>query len=281
MAYPDECSPALGRSSRRGRWALCGLLLAIWTSPFGFGLGGCAAATGPNGDAAVLAEQEEIDPWEGLNRKVFAFNESLDTLALEPVARGWNKIVPDQVQTSLTNFQSNLHYPVVFLNDLFQAKAAAAALETARFLVNTTLGFGGFFDPATHWGLARHNQEFSFTLGHWGVNTGRYLVIPLVGPSTVRDLGGGLVDGALGAISMGPLTIAWFITLPTRAVQAINTRAAYLGIVDENRRAAFDYYSFVRDAYLQHRESELTQGGASTPSENDLYYPDTEKNDSP
>ena len=122
MAYSDERSPALGRSGRQRAWGLYGLLLATWISPLGFGLGGCAATKGPSADAAILAEQEEIDPWEGLNRKVFAFNEALDTHALEPVARGWDKVVPDQVQTSLSNFQSNLRYAVVLLNDLFQAK---------------------------------------------------------------------------------------------------------------------------------------------------------------
>jgi phospholipid-binding lipoprotein MlaA len=109
------------------------------------------------------------------------------------------------------------------------------------------------------------------------VETGRYLVIPLLGPSTVRDLSGGIVDAGLGAVSRGPITAGWFITLPARVVQVVNTRAAYLGTVDENRRAAFDYYSFVRDADLQHRESLLTEGGASPGSGNELYYPDTER----
>ena len=243
------------------------------------GLGGCAASQGPHAEPDAVAEQAKIDPWEGGNRKVFAFNEALDIHAIEPVARGWNKVVPDQVQDSLTNFYSNLRFPVVFFNDLFQAKPGAAALETGRFLVNTTLGFGGFFDPATTWGLARHEQDFGLTLGHWGVDSGRYLVIPLLGPSTVRDLTGEVVDVPLGVVS---LVAAWYITVPARTVQVVNTRAAYLGIVDENRRAAFDYYAFMRDAYLHHRESQLTEGGAPARSGNDeqLYYPDTEK-DSP
>ncbi|HME68735.1 MAG TPA: VacJ family lipoprotein [Myxococcota bacterium] len=254
------------------------LALATFAALVGLGLGGCAASSGPHAEPAATAEQEKIDPWEGGNRKVFAFNEAVDIHALEPVARGWDKIMPAQVQESLTNFYSNLRYPVVFFNDLFQAKPAAAALETGRFLVNTTLGFGGFFDPATTWGLARHEQDFGLTLGHWGVDTGRYLVIPLLGPSTVRDLTGEIIDVPLGVVS---IVAAWYITTPLRAVQVINTRAAYLDIVDENRRAAFDYYSFLRDAYLHHRENELTEGGAPARSGNDeLYYPDAEK-DSP
>ena len=114
----------------------------------GLGFGGCAAPRGPHAEAAATAEQEKIDPWEGGNRKVFGFNEAVDIHAIEPVARGWNKIMPNQVQESLTNFYSNLRYPVVFFNDLFQAKPADAALETGRFLVNTTLGFGDV-RPAT------------------------------------------------------------------------------------------------------------------------------------
>ena len=239
---------------------------------------GCAASHGPHADPAATAEQERIDPWEGGNRKVFAFNEALDIHAIEPVARGWDKIMPNQVQESLTNFYSNLRFPVVFFNDLFQAKPAAAAIETGRFLVNTTLGFGGFFDPATTWGLPRREQDFGLTLGHWGVDSGRFLMIPLLGPSTVRDFTGEIVDVPLGVIS---IVAAWYITTPLRAVQVINTRAAYLDIVDENRRAAFDYYSFLRDAFLHHRENQLREGGAATRSGNDeLYYPETEK-DSP
>jgi phospholipid-binding lipoprotein MlaA len=252
------------------------LALAAFATLLGSAWGGCAASQGPHAEPDAVAEQERIDPWEGGNRKVFGFNEALDIHAIEPVAKGWDKVVPNQVQESLSNFYSNLRYPVVFFNDLFQAKPAAAALETGRFLVNTTLGFGGFFDPATTWGLTRREEDFGLTLGHWGVDTGRYLVLPLLGPSTVRDLSGEIVDIPLGVVS---LVAGWYITLPARAVQVINTRAAYIDIVDENRRAAFDYYSFIRDAYLHHRESELTEGGAPGRSGNDeqLYYPDTEK----
>jgi len=256
-----------------------GPLPAVLAVLVGLGFGGCAASHGPNAEPEAAAEQEKVDPWEGGNRKIFAFNEGLDIHLIEPVARGWDKIMPAQVQESLTNFYSNLRYPVVFFNDLFQAKPAAAAIETGRFLVNTTLGFGGFFDPATTWGLPRHEEDFGLTLGHWGMDAGRYLMIPLLGPSTVRDLTGQIVDVPLGVIS---IVADWYITTPVRAVQVINTRAAYLGIVDENRRAAFDYYSFLRDAYLHHRENELTEGGAPARSGNDeqLYYPDLQK-DSP
>jgi phospholipid-binding lipoprotein MlaA len=256
------------------------LALVTWTALCGLGLGGCAATHGPEAEPSAIAEQEKVDPWEDTNRKVFAFNEALDIHALEPVAREWDKIIPNQVQEWLTNFRSNLHYPVVFINDLFQGKVKVAAVETGRFLVNTTLGFGGLFDPATSWGLPRREQDFGLTLGRWGVDSGRFVVIPLLGPSTLRDFSGGVVDAGLGAVSLGPLTAGWFVTAPLRAVQLINTRAAYLDIVDENRRAALDYYSFVRDAYLQHRESQLTEGGTPARSGNDLYDPDTER-DSP
>jgi phospholipid-binding lipoprotein MlaA len=256
-----------------------GLALVAAVMALALGSGGCAASHGPHAEPSATAEQEKIDPWEGGNRKVFSFNEAIDIHAIEPVARGWNKIMPAQVQESLTNFYSNLRYPVVFLNDLFQGKPGAAALETGRFLVNTTLGFGGFFDPATTWGLPRHEQDFGLTLGHWGLDSGRYLMIPLLGPSSVRDLTGEIVDIPFDVVS---IVASWYITLPARAVQVINTRSAFLDIVDENRRAAFDYYVFLRDAYLHHRESELTEGGAPARSgaAEELYYPDTEK-DSP
>ncbi len=255
-----------------------GCALAALVALFGLETGGCAASNGPYAEPSATAERGLIDPWEGTNRKVFAFNEALDIHALQPVAREWDRLIPDQGQKMLTNFRSNLRYPVVLINDLFQANVKAAAVETGRFLVNTTLGFGGFFDPATTWALPGCDEDFGLTLGHWGVDTGPYLVIPVLGPSTARDLSGGIVDAGLGVVST--LAVAWYITAPLRTVQLINPSTSHLNIVDDNRQTAFDYYSFVRDAYLRHRETQAREGGAQVGSGNDIYYPDTEE-DSP
>ena len=255
-----------------------GCALAALVALLGLETGGCATSNGPYAEPSATAERGTSDPWENTNRKVFAFNEALGIHAFQPVARGWDRLIPDTAQKMLSNIRSTQHYPVVFINALLQANVKAAAVETGRFLVNTTFGFGGFFDPATTWALPRYDQDFGLTLGHWGVDTGPYLVIPVLGPSTARDLSGGLVDAGLGVVSMGP--VAWYITAPLGTVQVITPRAAHHTSVAETRQTASDYYSFVRDAYLQRRENQVREGGAPVGSGNDIYYPDAEK-DSP
>src|SRR5262249_28251117 len=150
----------------------------------GFALIGCAAQSArPNND-----------PLEGMNRKVFWFNDKVDVYALEPVAKGWNWIAPDRVKQSVANFFQNLRFPIVTLNDLLQGKMVPAASDVGRFAVNTTVGVLGFFDPASGWGLEQHNEDFGQTLGWWHVPPGPYLVLPLLGPSSPRDAVGSLAD---------------------------------------------------------------------------------------
>jgi phospholipid-binding lipoprotein MlaA len=124
----------------------------------------------------------DYDPAESFNRKMFWFNDKADVYVLEPVAKGWDFIVPGRVQTSLSNFFRNLSFPVVFINSALQAKPHAAATELARFMANTTFGLAGFFDPATSWGMAWQEEDTGQTLGYWGIPAGPYLVLPFLGP---------------------------------------------------------------------------------------------------
>jgi len=215
------------------------------------------------------------DPWEGFNRAMFTFNDGLDRWVLEPVAKGYDVVTPDELQHCIRNFFWNLRVPIQGLNGLFQGKAVQSASDVGRFTVNTTIGLAGFLDPATYFGLDRHEEDFGQTLGVWGVPNGPYLVIPLLGPSTVRDTGGLAVDSLL--------TPTWYfldaaVTVGSRVVDTVNTRAMVLEDVKRAREASFDFYSAVRSAYLQHRESLLhDRAGTTRESDDTLYYPDEAK----
>ena len=215
---------------------------------------------------------DERDPWEGFNRGIFTFNDTVDRWVLEPVAKGYDVITPDPLQECISNFFWNLRTPLSGFNNLLQAKPVGAAKEVGRFAVNTTIGLAGFLDPASYFGIERENEDFGQTLGVWGVPQGPYLVLPLLGPSSVRDTGGIAVDSAL--------TPGWYfldtvVTVGSRVVDTVNARSLVLKEVDDARAGAIDFYGFLRDAYLQHREAEVTDHGERTRDDSDsLYYPD-------
>jgi phospholipid-binding lipoprotein MlaA len=215
------------------------------------------------------------DPWEPFNRAMFTFNDHLDRWVLEPVAKGYDVVTPDELQHCIRNFFWNLRVPIQGLNGLVQGKPVQSASDVGRFTVNTTIGLAGFLDPATYFGLDRHEEDFGQTLGVWGVPNGPYLVIPVLGPSTIRDTGGLAVDSLL--------TPTWYfldaaVTVGSRVVETVNTRAIVLQDVERARDASFDFYSAVRSAYLQHRETLLRDRGEATRESDDtLYYPDETK----
>jgi phospholipid-binding lipoprotein MlaA len=223
-------------------------------------------------EAGVEAEH---DPIQGVNRPLFWFNDHVDMWVLAPVATGWENITPVRVRTCIRNFFNNLRFPIVAVNDLLQGKVVASASDVGRFAVNTTVGVAGFFDPAAHWGLARHDEDFGQTLGRWGVPQGPYLVIPLLGPSTVRDASGLIVDYGLSVV---PFFVDQVILLGARVFDGVNERSFYLKEVKSAKESSLDYYAFVRNAYLQRRRAlvadQVEQGGQE--NENDLYYPQTE-----
>jgi len=219
-------------------------------------------------------QRSDGDPIEGFNRGMFWFNDQVDTYVLVPVATVWDKVMPNRVQRSLANFFDNLRFPIVTVNNLLQAKFKNAASDVGRFAVNTTVGVAGFFDPASDWGLEAHNEDFGQTLGYWGVPPGPYLVLPILGPSGVRD-GAGLVPDGFMAV------YPWFIdivyTVSARAVDVVNTRSLYLKQVEEAKAASIDYYTAVRNAYIQRRKSLVNDGAAATKEESeDLYNIDKE-----
>jgi len=248
-------------STRMGA-ALCLTLLCL----------GAAACGPPAGRGLHNDVRAEYDPLQPLNRKVFWLNDKVDTYVLAPVARGWDRIAPDPVERSVANFFSNIRTPIVVGNDLLQGKLKDGASDVARFAVNTTVGVAGFFDYATPLGLPRHVEDTGQTLGWWGLPAGPYLVIPLLGPSNIRDAVGLAGDSAM---SIAPWFVDWWILAVARAGEAVNTRALLLEQVEEAKRASFDYYVFVRNAYAQRRNALVNDRAEGTSiDQEELYHPE-------
>jgi len=224
-------------------------------------LAGCSAQQRPHPDH---------DPLEGLNRKVFWLNDSLDQYGLEPLARGWDYVMPSFAQRGLSNFFDNLRLPIVLVNDILQAQPRLAAETIARFQCNTFLGGLGFYDLAEDLGVPPHIQDTGLTFGRWGIAPGPYLMLPFFGPSNPRDTVGLALDGLLAIYP-------FFITIPgiTTAIGAIdivNRRSRVLDQVQDAKQASLDYYAFIRNAYVQRRWKEVRrQTPASGAEEEDLY----------
>lgn len=221
--------------------------------------------------SACFAQENhhDHDPLEPVNRKIFWFNDQVDIYVLEPVAEGWNAITPEPVQRSIANFFANLDVPLAFVNNLLQGKFAASASDVGRFAVNTTVGVAGLFDPASSWGFEQHVEDFGQTFGRWGVPAGPYLVLPFFGPSNPRDGVGRVGDAAMRVYPFfAPPYVSPFAT----GTEFINARARALDEVREAKATALDYYTLVRNAYIQRRQALVNDGvEISRETEDDLY----------
>lgn len=207
--------------------------------------------------SAALAQEEEpqVDPWEGFNRKVFAFNEVADRWVMKPIAKGYRKVTPDPVERGVSNFFSNLLEVRNVFNNVLQGKWKQAGNDSGRFLVNSTLGIGGIFDVARHMNLERsEGEDFGQTLAAWGVPSGPYVVLPFLGPSNLRDAAGLPVDWVVNPIE----EIDHIRTRNTvRAVSLVDVRAQLL---DAEAFVSGDRYVFLREAYLQRRHYLILDG---------------------
>jgi phospholipid-binding lipoprotein MlaA len=222
------------------------------------------------GCAHVPAE-EPRDPLEPVNRAVYKFNDKADHYVLRPVAKEYVAVVPQPVRTGVNNFLNNLGYPKTIVNDLFQAKFKQSASDLGRLLLNTTAGVGGIVDVATDTGLPRHDEDFGQTLGYWGVGEGWFLMLPLFGPSTIRDAAGLIADRPMNPtwwLDGDHDWLAWSIT----GVSAINLRANLLD-ADKILDQQLDRYIFIRTAYLQQRQS-LVYDGNPPPEDYNYDIPD-------
>jgi phospholipid-binding lipoprotein MlaA len=219
-------------------------------------LGGCATT-------GAKPVQQTKDPWENLNRGVYKFNDTVDRATLKPVAKGYKKITPEWLRRGVGNFFSNLQYPATIFNQLLQGKGKMAARDTARLLTNTVLGFGGVLDPASRVGLDKNDEDLGQTLGVWGVPSGPYIMLPFLGPSTIRD-----APSSFAEFFVDPLTYAdvqWEVLWGARALDIVDARAQLLSL-DPVIARSYDPYSFVRNSWLQRREYQVRDG--DVPEEN-------------
>lgn len=211
----------------------------------------------------VSATPHPQDPWEEWNRRVFAFNETLDEHLLKPVATVYAEVVPPLVRQGIGNFYANLADAWSAVNNLLQGKPVYAAQVAFRVGVNTVFGFAGLLDLASEMGIERHYEDFGQTLGVWGLGTGAYLVWPLIGPSTERDSLALPLNYA--ASPMGLANVDLWGQFGIWTLQLVNTRAGLLSTTRMLDDIALDKYIFVRDAYLQRRQSEVFDGEPPTP----------------
>jgi len=226
--------------------------------------------------APTLAQDRQDDPIEPVNRAIFQVNRVLDGLILEPAARIYRMVAPQFVRTGVTNFLANLRTPVVFVNDVLQGEAKRAELTLGRFMFNTIVGVGGLIDIGGMLGMPeRHSEDFGQTLAVYGVGSGPYLMLPLLGPSNVRDTVGQVVDLAfdpmtiLGAVDIGVFIVPTEFGLARTGAEALSFRERNIENIDELRRSSIDEYAAVRTLYGQFRASEIRNGA---PAELDEIY---------
>lgn len=229
----------------------------------------CAWFVAPGALAAETAgapAAKNADPLEKVNRATHAFNDALDRMLARPVAKAYKKVVPEPARNAVSNFVTNLEYPTTALNSALQGKFRDAGTDTLRFLVNSTIGVGGLADPATKFGLPANDEDFGQTLGVWGVPSGPYLVLPFLGPSTLRDAPARVPDRYTNArhyIGDGTQTEVALLGL-----DVLDQRTELLA-ADNALRQAYDPYALVRDAYLQRREYVVRDGNVPEPEYED------------
>ncbi len=228
------------------------LLLALLTAVL-LGLGGCASV--PAGSTQTA--DQKADPWENWNRKVFAFNDKVDEAVVKPVAETYRKVVPPMVRTGIGNVLGNIGDIWSTANHFLQGKLQSGMEMGMRVLTNTIFGLGGLLDPATEMGLTRRSEDFGQTLGRWGVGPGPYVVLPVLGPSTLRDTVATPVNLLASPGNLPSQTDARYAVT---ALDLINTRSDLLSTTNLLDQVALDRYSFVRDAYLARRQDQVYDG---------------------
>jgi phospholipid-binding lipoprotein MlaA len=235
--------PCSGKRNAKNQQFILSILIGV-----AIALGGCAT-TG-------VSEQQNIakkdDPYENVNRKIYSFNDNVDDYVAKPVSDTYKWIAPQFVQTGVFNFFSNLKNINVVINDVLQAKFAQGARDTGRFALNTTLGLGGFLDVGKDVGLEQNEEDFEQTLAVWGVPRGSYLVLPLLGPTTMRGIPGGVFDAAANPAN--------YVGMPVQLISLLNARANAEGALKFIDEAALDPYVFTRESFLQWRNNLATDG---------------------
>jgi phospholipid-binding lipoprotein MlaA len=203
---------------------------------------------------ATTGEEEFHDPFENTNRAIFDFNQKVDRAVLVPVAKTYRNVLPDPVRGSIRDFLNNLNAPLIFANDALQGRFGLAKDTFARFVLDSTIGMGGLVDVAGRWGIPYHEQDLGITLGVWGVPEGPYLVIPVLGPSDPRDLGGEVAQGFGDPWNRLAANhdLLWVVFV-RGAVAGIDQRSRYIETLADIERTSLDYYATIRSLYRQRR----------------------------
>ena len=203
------------------------------------------------------AMDEEYDPWEPFNERMFEFNRRLDRYVLKPVAKAYNTVIPDRVQVMISNGFDNVQFVPRMMNSLFQGKFDGAVREFGRFVFNSTIGIGGLFDVAKIEGIEKSREDFGQTLGFYGVSAGPFLILPFLEPLTVRDGIGKAVDGAMDPMSY---FVPFFWTrLLLKVEETVNDRSLNLELFQGFEESVIDMYSAVRHGYLKRREKMIKE----------------------
>ncbi len=221
--------------------------------------GAQAEEAAPSGPAKV-AGASAGDPWEPMNRALFAVSDVLDQLFFRPVAMTYRRVLPRFVRTAAHNVVSNLDEPGVVINDTLQGKFKRAGKTSARFLTNSTLGVAGIFDVAAPMGLVKHDNDFGLTLGKWNLESGPYLYVPLAGPSSVRDLTGTVVDFLVDPVGLLNFRDDEYFHTSRSVISALDARVAVEPQLQQLEKMAVDPYASLRSIYLQSRESQVHDG---------------------
>ena len=203
-------------------------------------------------ESALGSDDEDNDPWERFNEKVFEFNRQADRFVLKPVAKAYTWIVPEPFQVLIENGFDNISFVPRMVNSLLQGKWGGATRELSRFMINSTAGIGGLFDAAKYWGIEKSREDFGQTLGVWGVSPGPYLVVPFLPPMTVRDGIGRGVDSFMNPLSY-VIPFLW-VGISLKLGEIVNDRALNLDLFQGFEESVVDLYSAVRHGYLRRRE---------------------------
>ncbi len=233
-------------------------------------------------EPAELTESSVHDPWENYNRAIFRFNEGVSRFFAEPVARAWRFAIPDFVRTGLRNVFVNAAFPIRVVNTTLQLKPLETGQEIARFATNVSFGLGGLFDPASYaLNLPMNREDFGQTLGYWGVPPGPFFMLPIFGPSTVRDTFGLAGDVAVTAATFSAVvSVPFFATFAAQAGRFINSQSFIVDDIKRERESSVDFYASVRNSYIQFRENRIADreyDEEPADLDDDLYYFDDEE----
>lgn len=246
---------------------------------FGFSraLAAAVLVTAITGCASVPPGAEDPrDPWQSYNRAMFSFNSDVDNAFIKPTAKAYRFVTPEPLDDGITNFFNNVADATSAVNNVLQFKLSRAGSDAGRVVVNSTVGFAGFFDVASNLGLPSYKEDFGQTLGYWGFNAGPYLVLPILGPSSVRDGFGWAGDIALDPFfSINKNEVYWGFV----ALRVVDRRADLIDAGDLMEEAALDPYAFVRDAYLQRRRSLVHDGNPPSAQDEDVIWEEVESAD--